>query len=243
MAFADAAPRQLEVTALADYASERENPANIKRVFSPVVELPARLLESGVTLVDTPGLGSLATSGAAETLAYLPHCDVAAVLVDAGSTITVEDLATVGLLLNAGIRVSVLVSKADLIGPADREAVVAYAREALAREFNVPIAVVAGASGRSSTASSRRGGPRNWYRSSPIRNASGNRRPPARSTFCGRKSSRACASGCWQQAVMRPHPRLSERATSRCSERRAKSPIWSGASTRSRSCCRGRLQP
>ena len=143
VAFADAAPRQLEVTALADYASERENPANIKRVMRLVVELPARLLESGVTLVDTPGLGSLATSGAAETLAYLPHCDVAAVLVDAGSTITVEDLATVGLLLNAGIRVSVLVSKADLIGPADREAVVAYAREALAREFNVPIAVAA----------------------------------------------------------------------------------------------------
>jgi GTP-binding protein EngB required for normal cell division len=142
--FADAPARELDVSALAEYASERENPANTKRVLRLIVELPAPFLESGVTLVDTPGLGSLATAGSAETLAYLPHCDVAAVLVDASSTITAEDLATVGSLLDAGIRPSVLVSKADLLGEEDLERSIAYVRQALTRDFRsmMPITAV-----------------------------------------------------------------------------------------------------
>ncbi len=140
--FADAPSRHLGVSALPEYASERENPANVKRVLRLVVELPAPFLESGVTLVDTPGLGSLATAGAAETLAYLPHCDVAAVLVDASSTITSDDLATVGSLLDAGIRVSVLLSKGDLLNEKDRDAALAYVRQMLAREFTSNISVV-----------------------------------------------------------------------------------------------------
>jgi GTP-binding protein EngB required for normal cell division len=141
--FADAPSRELDVSALPEYASERENPANEKRVLRLVVELPAPFLESGVTLVDTPGLGSLATAGAAETLAYLPHCDVAAVLVDASSTITSEDLTTVGSLLDAGIRVSILLSKADMLSEQDVDAALAYVRQMVAREFRSSMSVVA----------------------------------------------------------------------------------------------------
>lgn len=133
--FADAPARELSIATLSEYASERENPANIKRVLRLIVELPAPFLESGVTLVDTPGLGSLATAGAAETLAYLPHCDVAAVLVDASSTITAEDLGTIGSLLDAGIRTSVLVSKADLLSDSDLDRAVRYIRDVLRRDF------------------------------------------------------------------------------------------------------------
>jgi tRNA U34 5-carboxymethylaminomethyl modifying GTPase MnmE/TrmE len=141
--FADARPRELQVSQLAEFASERENPANLKRVLRLVVELPARFLEPGVTLVDTPGLGSLATAGATETLAYLPQCDAAAVLIDASSTVTVEDLATVALLVSAGIRVSVLLSKADLLTEHEREAATEYTRQTLTREFRTAIPVAA----------------------------------------------------------------------------------------------------
>jgi GTP-binding protein EngB required for normal cell division len=141
--FADAPSRELDVSVLEEYASERENPANIKRVLHLVLELPTPLIGSGITLVDTPGLGSLATAGAAETLAYLPRCDVAVLLIDASSTMTSEDFATLGLLLDAGIRVSVLPSKADLLAGRDRDAALAYISQMLAREFTSPIAVAA----------------------------------------------------------------------------------------------------
>jgi len=66
------------------------------------VELPAAGLREGVVYVDTPGLGSLATAGAAETKAYLPRCDLGIVLIDAGSTLTQDDLATIQTLYEAG---------------------------------------------------------------------------------------------------------------------------------------------
>jgi hypothetical protein len=46
-------------------------------------------------------VGSLATAGAAETLAYLPQCDLGVVLISAGSTLNDEDLSTIRLLYEA----------------------------------------------------------------------------------------------------------------------------------------------
>jgi GTP-binding protein EngB required for normal cell division len=141
--FADAAPRELGVGALPEYASEKCNPANVKRVVRLIVELPAPFLQGGVTLVDTPGLGSLATSGAAETLAYLPRCDVAAVLIDASATMAADDLTTIAALVTAGVRVSVLLSKADLLSEEDLDTTIAYVRDVLAREHRIEIPVAA----------------------------------------------------------------------------------------------------
>ena len=141
VAFADARAKVLDVASLADYASERLNPANTKRVTKLVVELPSSFLETGVTLVDTPGLGSLSSSGTAETLAYLPACDVAAVLVDAASTLTTADLSLIATLRAAGIRASVLLSKADLLSDVDRESAVRYTRDLLSHEFGVELPV------------------------------------------------------------------------------------------------------
>jgi GTP-binding protein EngB required for normal cell division len=124
--FADRKPEQFAIERLAEFVSERHNPSNAQHVTRIVVELPAERLREGVVYVDTPGLGSLATSGAAETRAYLPRCDLGVVLVDAGSTLTEDDLATVRTLYDAGIPASVLLSKADLLAPEDRDRALQY---------------------------------------------------------------------------------------------------------------------
>jgi GTP-binding protein EngB required for normal cell division len=104
---------------IAEFVTEQQNPANTKRVERLVVEFPSERLKDGIVLVDTPGLGSLASAGAAETLAYLPRCDLGVVLIDAGSTLTAEDLSTVQALSEAAIRTVVLLSKADLLASED----------------------------------------------------------------------------------------------------------------------------
>ncbi|MGA2119871.1 MAG: dynamin family protein [Bryobacteraceae bacterium] len=124
--FADQEPEQFGVERLAEFVTERHNPANQRHVTRIVVELPADRLREGVVYVDTPGLGSLATSGAAEARAYLPRCDLGVVLIDAGSTLTEDDLATIQTLYAAGIPASVLLSKADLLTPADRDRALEY---------------------------------------------------------------------------------------------------------------------
>jgi GTP-binding protein EngB required for normal cell division len=124
--FADRKPEQFGIERLAEFVTEQHNPSNFQHVTRIVVELPAPRLREGVVYVDTPGLGSLATSGAAETKAYLPRCDLGVVLIDAGSTLTLDDLATIQALYDGGIPASVLLSKADLLAPADRDRAIQY---------------------------------------------------------------------------------------------------------------------
>jgi len=127
--FAHRRAERMDISALADFVTEQRNPSNSKGVTRIIVGLPSRRLKEGITFVDTPGLGSLATSGAMETQAYLPHCDLGVVLINAGSTLAEEDLATIRALYEAGVPASVLLSKADLLNAQDRESAVAYIAE------------------------------------------------------------------------------------------------------------------
>ncbi len=128
---------------LAEFASEEHNPGNAKHVTSIVVELPSPRLGMGIALVDTPGVGSLAESGAAEALAYLPRCDLGIVLVDAASTLVAEDVALVELLLRSGASAQVLLSKADLLSDADRRQSLDYLKRQLSFELSADIPVFA----------------------------------------------------------------------------------------------------
>jgi GTP-binding protein EngB required for normal cell division len=139
--FADRGPVRVDVARLAEFVSEQENPANERRVSRVEVAWPSPMLEGGLVVVDTPGLGSLATAGAAETLAYLPRCDVGLVLVDAASPLTAEDVGTIARLHEAGVPVQVLLSKADLLTPADLDRVAAYVTGQLATHLGAAPAV------------------------------------------------------------------------------------------------------
>lgn len=143
VAYVDRKPEIMEVARLPEFVSEQFNPGNSKHVTRIVVELPSKRLHDGVVFVDTPGLGSLATTGAAETLAYLPQCDLGVVLVDAGSTLTQEDLSTVQSLYEAATPAFVLLSKADLLSSEDRERSVQYVSRQISSQLAVDISVYA----------------------------------------------------------------------------------------------------
>jgi GTP-binding protein EngB required for normal cell division len=142
--FAEGKPLQVELSRLAEFTTEQQNPGNAKHVARIQVELPSARLRDGVTFVDTPGLGSLATSGAEETVAYLPRCDLGLVLVDAASTLTHEDLAVVQALYQAGAQAMVLASKADLLQPAERQQTLTYVQQQLTAQLGVraPVSMI-----------------------------------------------------------------------------------------------------
>lgn len=139
--YADRTPERTEIARLPELVSEHQNPGNYKHVARIVVELPSDRLRDGVVLVDTPGLGSLATAGAAETLAYLPRCDLGVVLVDAGSTLTEDDIGTIRTLYEAGIPASVLLSKSDLLATDDRERSSRYISEQIRAQLGLSISI------------------------------------------------------------------------------------------------------
>lgn len=135
------------VEQIEEFVAEAKNPGNEKRLTRLIVEIPSARLPEGVTFVDTPGLGSLATSGALQTFAYLPRCDHATFLLDATSPVTEEDLSLLLFLRDADITTSVLLSKADLLAPPDLAKVQAYVARQLRERLksDVPIRPISAA--------------------------------------------------------------------------------------------------
>lgn len=144
VAFATRKGERVAAARLCEFASEERNPGNARHVTDILLELPAPRLADDVCFVDTPGLGSLATAGAVQTLAFLPRCDVGVLLLDAATSLNEDDLAAAHVLLEHGAEVLAVVSKADLLAPADREKVRAYTAEQLnaALGCEVPVTLV-----------------------------------------------------------------------------------------------------
>jgi GTP-binding protein EngB required for normal cell division len=141
VSFADSSPHCIPFGELWEYASEQGNPGNHKHVTGVSVQLPSPRLREGLVFVDTPGVGSLASSGAAEALAYLPRCDLGIVLIDAASTLDHEDLSLLKALYEAGVPAMVLLSKADLLAREDRRRMVDYIRQQLDRGLGLDLPV------------------------------------------------------------------------------------------------------
>ncbi|HEX4144842.1 MAG TPA: dynamin family protein [Pirellulales bacterium] len=139
--FAEGERRRVDVSELEQFASEAQNPGNTRHVTRIEAQLPSPRLHEGIVFVDTPGLGSLARSGSAETLAYLPRCDLGLVLIDATSTINDEDIKVIGLLIAAATPVQVLLSKADGLNDAQRWQVQEYVSRTLRDELGVSMPV------------------------------------------------------------------------------------------------------
>lgn len=103
------------VDELADYVSEAGNPANRRRVVAVEVEVSSPLLERGLCLVDTPGLGSVNPANTQETREFLPHVDAALLVVGADPPITGEE-ARLLIGLAASVRdLFVIIAKADRV--------------------------------------------------------------------------------------------------------------------------------
>jgi GTP-binding protein EngB required for normal cell division len=141
ISFAEADQQVIELHRIAEFATEQENPSNAKHVTRIHIEIPTGRLREGITFVDTPGLGSLAEAGTAESLAYLPRCDLGIMLVDASSTLIQEDIALVNALYQAGADVMVLLSKADTLSAEDHERAMAYAGTQLQSNIDIEVPV------------------------------------------------------------------------------------------------------
>jgi GTP-binding protein EngB required for normal cell division len=141
VAFASGQNEEVSIDEFRNLVSEAGNPGNQRNVTHALIEIPSSRLSQGIVLVDTPGLGSLARRGAAETMAYLPSCDLAILLIDAGATLNDEDLGTLRLLYEGGISAIVLLSKADLLADADLQRVGAYVETQVGNELGLKIHV------------------------------------------------------------------------------------------------------
>jgi GTP-binding protein EngB required for normal cell division len=125
---------------IAEFASEHQNPGNSRRIARLQFALPSPLLQLA-TLIDTPGLGSPDPVAGSAAAAWLHRCDVGILLVDAASTLTLDDIASADALARAGAEVIVLLSKADLLPPEDAAVAMGHIERELFAAAGLVVAV------------------------------------------------------------------------------------------------------
>jgi hypothetical protein len=99
---------------LASWVTERGNPDNRRNVDGVEIGLPHPLLERGITLIDTPGIGGLNAAHAAATLAFLPVADALVFVTDASAELTRPELEFLASAVDAGPLILVALTKIDM---------------------------------------------------------------------------------------------------------------------------------
>lgn len=139
--FVDASPQIFALGRLAEFASETQNPANARHVTRLELRLASPILARGVSFIDSPGYGALASADQETALAYLPRCDAGIVAIDAASLPTADDAMVVERLLRSGARVSVVLTKADTLADDDALNALIHTRRLLASTTGTEVPV------------------------------------------------------------------------------------------------------
>ncbi len=137
--FSDGHEEERDATDLAGFVSEEENPSNRKAVT--VVELFVRspLLESGMCLVDTPGLGSVFEGNTAVTQGFVPHIDAALVVLGADPPISADELALVEKIATQTSELIFVLNKSDRLPDGERREARVFAERILSEKLGRPV--------------------------------------------------------------------------------------------------------
>ncbi len=111
--FDDATSRELPLSELARYVSERDNPANRLGVRRVEVHVDTPLGAQGVVLVDTPGVASVSEQHTLAAKEALSDSDAAVVVLSVDAPLSEQEESLLADLADRGGRVFVAVNKCD----------------------------------------------------------------------------------------------------------------------------------
>jgi dynamin family protein len=104
----------IEPAALAEWTLEHIGQEMRRDVDLVEVRVPNPLLEGGLTLVDTPGVGGLNAGHAAATLAFLPSADALIFVTDTSAELSAPELEFLASARGAGPPVMIAATKVDM---------------------------------------------------------------------------------------------------------------------------------
>jgi hypothetical protein len=119
--------REIPVDTLAAYVSEELNPGNRKGITAAEVLEPSPLLENGLCLVDTPGIGSVFDANTQATIAFIPQIDVVLAVIGTDPPISGDELRLIADAARHTEHVLVVLNKADRDNPENRRKACGFA--------------------------------------------------------------------------------------------------------------------
>jgi GTP-binding protein EngB required for normal cell division len=124
--YTDGRQEQHPLRQVASFVTEEANPGNRLGVARVTARLHTPLLDAGVRLVDTPGVGSVHEHNTRSTDAYLPNLDAAVLVTSADPPISAAERAFLERVLAHAVRLFVVLNKADYLAAGDLERTVAF---------------------------------------------------------------------------------------------------------------------
>jgi hypothetical protein len=130
--------RPIAVEQLGHFVSEDGNPGNRKSVLAAEVLCESPVLERGLCLVDTPGLGSVIEANTAATRDFLPHVDALVAVLGVDPPVSADEMALLAESARQSDTIVFVLNKADRLAPADRAAAAAFTARVLAERLGRP---------------------------------------------------------------------------------------------------------
>ena len=127
--------REIPMSELGDYVTERGNPRNVKRVARARIGLPVELLRRGFHFVDTPGLGSNIAENARTTEEFLPQADAFLMVSGYDAPLSEDEMRVARTLAGLGRRVFFVLNKQDVVSETERREVNRYVYDRLNEVF------------------------------------------------------------------------------------------------------------
>ncbi len=124
----DTTPEQLP-----QYLTEKQNPENRKQVKSVRILLPG--IEKGLEFVDTPGTGSFFRSNTDTALNWTPESTFVVYAINPQQPFSEQDIQNLKTILEYTGKVYLLLTKVDLLSPAERDEMAQYINEVSQAEF------------------------------------------------------------------------------------------------------------
>ncbi|ABB14654.1 dynamin family protein [Carboxydothermus hydrogenoformans] len=122
---------------LAQFVTEAGNPKNYKKVSQVEVFYPSLLLQKGVVLIDTPGIGSTFRHNTETTLNFLPQCDAALFLVSADPPITEVEVEFLKAVRTKVAHLFFILNKVDYLKKEEIAALVTFIKNVLREQVGI----------------------------------------------------------------------------------------------------------
>jgi GTP-binding protein EngB required for normal cell division len=133
--FLDGRTEQVTLDRIRYFIAESENPANTKQVSLLKVDLPQLVKMRALRFVDMPGLESALAHNTEAALNWLPNIGLALVAVSVDPPLSQHDIVLLKNVYQYTPKVSILLTKVDLLSESEREEVINFVRDRLTQTF------------------------------------------------------------------------------------------------------------
>ena len=139
--FLDGREECVPVENLRDYVTEEANPRNTKGVTEAIVSWPSPFLDRPLTVVDTPGVGSVHGHNTEVSESFLNQFDAAVFVLGVDPVLTKTELTWLAKVRDQAERFFFVLNKTDQLSPEEVDQVIAFTRARLRDMWHLAVEV------------------------------------------------------------------------------------------------------